>query len=70
MNIEPEYLTPKSLEDFKNAIMEQDGEQATREYQKWGLTIDDVAKTREGYYADRRMQALTILQMRFEDKRN
>jgi len=73
MNIEPEFLKPRSYESFLEQIQQQGKEM--REYMFQGvkgghLSNEELAQTRYNHYQKRRYQALSILNLRYEEKRH
>jgi len=73
MNIEPENLKPKTLQDLKEQLARQKrttGSMAVRLRAPGNVDLDDdaLAETRLKHYNKRRQQALVILQVRLEDR--
>lgn len=68
MNIEADSLKPRTLEDFKKYEQEAQTVKGTPSLGGSSqLTSDTMVQTRYNHYMKRRMQALNILRIRYDD---
>ena len=75
MNIDPESLKARTLEEVKTITKQQRSSEPNyigriKSPGFVDLKEDDIAKTRFNHYQKRRKQALIILQVRLEDVKN
>ena len=76
MNIEPDSLKPKTIQDIKEQIVKQRETTKNNLLVKnkapgnVGLDDDKLAETRLSHYNKRRAQALVIIQLRLQEKQS